>query len=302
MSESPSGRATRRRHAGGSDQGEEPVGFLGSKLLGLRGQGWTPRAPVTSSPLVEHLALSAFDTFVAGCSLCVLALLRPSWFQEVSDDVQADEVGLPKPSVMYVSLLALICGCGGVTAKVMVMIWCLNERGLTPAASVSQGTSVGGYEGVRLRVVGSLFVYWIFVVTAVFHLLGAPLECLSSSFLLSIFFATVGVAAPYASAVAEACRSARWDAARATEEEQLNQETSGQPVVTSPSGNASPLTRGIVSIVEIALSFLLLLLLPVFSSFANRYARAYPVLQELMLGPGLDRQQSPRAASPIPKH
>ncbi|KAL8275183.1 hypothetical protein Esti_000933 [Eimeria stiedai] len=388
MSESPRGGEARRRHAGGGDQGEEPVEPLAPKLLGSRNREWALGLSVTASPLEEHLALSAFDTFVAGCSLCLLALLRPPWFREVSDDEQSEEVELPEPSVLYVTLVALICGCGGVLAKVLVMVWCLNERGSTPAASVLRGAPVGGYEGMRCRMVCSLFVSWTLVVTAIFHLLGAPLESLLSSFLLSIFFATVGVAAPYASALAEACRSARWDAVGTTEggvtgEEQLRGDISGQPLVTSSSGNPGPHTRRIVSLVEATLrcldrlcfplvflchklqvrrlnrngcsstvlkaqelgnllvflsvfpliacglaclvscillpmdwptvyivypsplvmtisvvyplatltSFILLLLLPVFCSFPNRYARAYPVLQELMLGPGQEGQQ-----------
>ncbi|KAL8445235.1 hypothetical protein Emed_005793 [Eimeria media] len=375
MSESPSGRATRRRHAGGSDEGEEPVASLVPKLLGPRNREWSISASVTSSPLIEHLALSAFDTFVAACSLCVLLTLRPPWSREVSDDVRSDEVTPFEPSVIYVALLASICGCGGVLAKTLVVVWCLNERRLTqPAAAAAHAAaSINGYEGVRLRVIASLFVSWIFVVTAVLHLLGAPLACIASSFLLSIFFATVGVAAPYASALAEACRAARWDAAAAaaSDEQAANQVTSGHPVVTSPpaivslvdvtlrcldslcfplvflchklqvkrlsrSGSAtssvlhpqelgnllvflsvfpliacgfacllscillpmdwptvyivypSPLVMAITVAYPLAslATFLLLLLLPVFCSFPNRYARAYPVLQELMLRSG----------------
>ncbi|KAL8435046.1 hypothetical protein ACSSS7_002716 [Eimeria intestinalis] len=379
MSESPTARAARRRHASADDQEEEPSEPVAPKLLGRADCEWSLSTCVTGSPLVEHLALSAFDTFTAGCSLCVLAVLKPAWFQEVSDDVRSDEAELLKPSALYVSLLALICGLGGVLAKALVAVWCLNDRGLTLSSFLLSGASIGGYEGgLRLRGLFSLFVSWILVITAMFHLLGAPLECLFSSFLLSIFFATVGVAAPYASALAEACRSARWDAVRATERAASEEcVTSGQPLVTSSSRNTGrPFTRAISAFVDGTLrcmnrlcyplvflchklqvrrqkkngckstvlnpqelgnlliilsvfpliacgiaslfscillpmdwptvyiiypsplvmaitvvyplatlsSFLLLLLLPVFCCFPNRYARAYPVLQELMLG------------------
>ncbi|OEH77987.1 hypothetical protein cyc_00422 [Cyclospora cayetanensis] len=189
-------------------------------LFSVRNQKWRLARCVTASPVVEHLALAAADAFVACCNLGVLLVLRPSWFQEASDDVRSDVVELPKPSILYVAILSFVCGVGGAAAKALILAWCLSER--ESCASTRRTTAadplgvsltaepLGGY-CICPRVIGTLYCSWIFVVTSIFQLLGAPLDALPSSLLLGIFFATVGFLGPYAGAVAEACRSSRWE-------------------------------------------------------------------------------------------
>lgn len=190
--------------------------------LGIDGQEWSCCRCVTASPLVEHLALAATDVLLACCNLALLAHLRPPWYQEASDDVRSDDVDLPRPSMLYVTVLASVCGLGAIVSKTLVLLWCMSKAPMRASAHVTRLSAAAcalvvpsefpGSYYVCLRVVLTLFSLWILVTGSIFQLLGAPLEAFPSSLLLGVFFATVGFFRPYASAVAEACRSTRWNA------------------------------------------------------------------------------------------
>lgn len=210
---------TRRRHAGSAEGDGEPQEDSNPRTSAVGSRELNLSTSVTASPLVEHLALAAGDALVALCNLCLLQLLRPSPYQEASDDVRSDVVERPKPSILYVAVLAVVCGLGGVLMKALVISWCLSLRTSNDScggpsnywAQLLRTEFLGGY-CVSPRVLPSLFCSWVFVTAALLQLMGAPLDALPSSALLGVFFATIGFLGPYACAVAEGCRSARWEA------------------------------------------------------------------------------------------
>lgn len=198
----------------------EQLANLPSTLMSCQ---WSRYAAVTSSPLVEHLALAACDSFVAIFNLCLMLLLKPTWYQELSDDVELEGIG-EKPSILYVSLLALVCGIGGASCKATAIMWCLSQGSSDgpkggPAFSSLGGwlfheESIGGYR-ICPRVVRTMSLSWVFVTAVILQLFGAPLESFPSSVLLGVFFATIGFIGPFASAIAESCRSRRWETSQA---------------------------------------------------------------------------------------
>lgn len=380
---------TRRRHTGSAEGDGEPQEDSNRRILSVGSREWSVSTSVTASPVVEHLALAAGDALVAICNLCLLVLLRPPWFQEASDNVRSDVIERPKPSILYVAVLAVACGLGGIFMKALVISWCLSQRtsndscmGLsTYWGQLLRTEFLGGY-CISPRVVSNLFCSWVFVTAALFQLMGAPLDAIPSSILLGVFFATVGFLGPYASAVVEGCRSARWVATERHPRGSRRAQPDGAanpahvlPVVTSTGvgprwlGSAVAVVRGslrcldllcfplvfashafnarhrragsvatilhpqeignllvLLSILPLvicctlcliscillpmdwptvyivypspllmsvslgyplacSLCFVILLLLPIFYSFPSRYARATPVLQELLLKP-----------------
>lgn len=185
--------------------------------LGACDREWSAYRSVSASPLAEHLALVAGDALLAICSLSLLLLIRPSWYLDVSEDTRTTSTEQPRPSFLYVMILSLFCGFGGALMKALVALWCYSQMLLRTTSSkpialrsLLQAGSLGDYS-VCPRVVASLFCYWVCITAAFMQLLGAPLDALPSSLVLGVVFATVGFLSPYAHAVAEACRSSRWE-------------------------------------------------------------------------------------------
>ena len=97
-------------------------------LLNAYGHEWSVTRSVSASPLTEHLALLGGDVLVGSCNLILLLLWRPTYYQEVSEDVRSEVVELPKPSIFYVFLFSLLCGFSGIFMKGLVLHWCLCQR------------------------------------------------------------------------------------------------------------------------------------------------------------------------------
>lgn len=258
-------------------------------MLGLHRREWSWSRSVTTSPVVEHLALAAADALVAICSLCLLVLLRPTWYQEASDDVRSDVVELPKPSMIYVAILSIVCGLVGALAKGLVVAWCFSQRAINASGSrppipalcgfLVQDDSLGGYY-ICPRVIVTLFSSWVCVTAVIFQLLGAPLECVPSSLLLGIVFASIGFLGPYASAVAEACRSTRWELARGQSRPNQSEQPAAAaepavalPVDTAPVAGPNGL-RGAIAAVGALLRALDYLCFPLVFASQKLQARA----------------------------